>query len=134
MANRLGTAVKTADQSGSFGSEIDITSLSVTVDVRANRRLRIYFEGGVSDTLADATYYIFRIKEGATVLKEIDKGIFGSTRTVYAAGWVEVDNPSQGSHTYKISLQTAAAPSGTVVFRSSSTNPAYIWVEDIGPH
>ena len=134
MASRLGTATKTADQSASFGTETDITSLSVTVDVKANRRIRIYFEGAVSDTLADATYYQFRIKESTTVLKEINKGIFGSTRTVYAAGWVEVDNPSQGSHTYKISLQTNASPSGTVVFRASSTNPAYIWVEDIGPH
>ena len=131
---RLGSATVTADQTGfGSGTETDVTGATSTVTVNPNRRLRIYWIGSASDTLADTGGMVFRIKEGATVLKELRRNTQGGTRTTAWAGWVEVDNPSAGSHTYKISFQ-AVTPSGTVTFRASATSPALLMIEDIGSH
>jgi hypothetical protein len=124
----LGSVTVVASQTG-ITTVTDLTSLSLTVTAGTSRRLRIWAQGILTRTVADGLT-LLSIKEGATVLMQLQaapSNVNGDTIT----GFVDV-LPSSGSHTYKLTLERASG-TGTVGLAASSTSPAYILAEDIGP-
>ncbi len=129
---QIGYAQVTANQ-GSITTTADLTSLTATVTVGADRYIRV--TGHVrsfSSTLADDRV-LFHIREGSTTLGSIllpsDPG-GGNAGSGGQVVWVG-DSPSAGSHTYKLSAESADG--GTVTMNAAATFPAFILVEDIGP-
>lgn len=120
----LGYAQITANQ-GTITTEVDLTGLTVTVNVEANRRIRL--TGQASFTGGTGTA-ILRIKESTTQLQNgnIEQPA-GNTESIHVQ---VVITPSQGSHTYKL---TGAATGTATTVTASATSPAFILVEDIGP-
>lgn len=125
----LGYAQVTSNQ-GSITSEVDLTGLSVTVDVAATRRIRVSAHAlWTSDTTNDGVG--MEIKESTTRLQAL-RGIIalgGESVTLHGA---TVLTPSSGSHTYKLTGLRVSG-SGTTQMTASATVPAFILVEDLGP-
>lgn len=130
----LGYASRTDDQ-GSISSIADLTSLSVTVDVPAGRRLKITGHAQVALTFSgtETLSAVGTVRESTTVLGRwcsfIDNG--SGSRSMAQDGCIVI-TPAAGSHTYKLSLERGTG-SGTVGIDQASDNPAFILVEDIGP-
>lgn len=127
---RLGYAQVVASQGG-ITTEVDLTSLSVTVTAGTSRRLRITAQLLLSSTVA-TDHAGFSIKEGATQLNGTSAPFSGTASrntTHYCAVSI---TPTSGSHTYKLTAARQAG-TGTITMGASSTNPAFILVEDIGP-
>ena len=127
----IGYAEVTAGQTGIGGTDTDLTGLSVAVTVNTSRRIKVSCQ---ATTVADSGTPNIRlkIKEGATQLTQLVReqtatggGTSGQTIT---GSWI--GTPSAGSHTYKLALQTTSATGG--IF-ASSTEPAWLLVEDLGP-
>lgn len=131
-AGWLGYVEKTADQTG-ISSEVDISSLTVTVTVNANRRLYLSAFVNAGGSTLDARIAVW-IKEGATQLQGAVASvpIADASLTTMTFTPAAVLTPSAGVHTYKI---TAARISGTGTFniQASSTSPVFLLVRDIGP-
>lgn len=125
----IGYAEVTADQT-TITSETDLTSLTVTVTVGSNRRIKITghirVNGSTTDNVAG-----LRIKESTTTLQLASTYNPGTSSHTTLIGQV-VLTPSAGSHSYKLSLETLTG-GGNVSLEASATNPAYILVEDMGP-
>ncbi len=126
----LGYAEVTANQ-GSITTLADLTSLTATVTVGTDRRIRVVgFIGVAVDTVSDTTATL-HIRESSTSLQLARNRPVGNTRqAVLQAVWVGA--PSAGSHTYKLSLEREVG-TGTLTMHAASTNPCFILVEDIGP-
>ena len=127
----IGYAEVTASQTGIGSTDTDLTGLSVAVTVNTSRRIRISCQ---ATTTADSGSPVLRlkIKEGATQLTQLVREQSATSggssgQTVCGAVWL---TPSSGSHTYKLAFQAATATGG--IF-ASSTEPAWIGVEDLGP-
>lgn len=127
----LDLAERTSDQ-GTITTETDLTSLTVTLTPKANRRIRVsgYIRWESSDADGRA---ILRLKQDGTTIQTasgltpLASGVGQSTLFIS-----KVLTPTAASHTYKLTL----APSGaaaSVAHRASSDSPGYILVEDIGP-
>ena len=122
----LGYAEVTADQSG-ITSEVDLTGLSVTVDVASGRRIKVTAKADFfSDTANDRIE--LRIKQDGTQVQRDVHQNQSDAETAYTSVVLE---PSAGSRTYKL---TAVRVSGTgsVTMAAASGRPALILVEDIG--
>ncbi len=120
----LGYASATSNQT-SITSEVDLTSLSVTVTVPAGgRRIRITGYATVSNN-GSAGRTTMYIKESTTKLQDasVQNAVASSAATINCQTIV---TPSAGSHTYKLSMEANAGTSNT---SASATNPAYIHVE-----
>lgn len=125
----LAYAEVTSGQSG-ISSLTDLSGLSVTVEVPANRRIRVSGYGLLSADTANATFNL-HIRESTTTLQRWTGRYEKPTADILDQANIQaVLTPSQGSHTYKLSLETAA---GTIDLTADSTRPAYIMVEDLGP-
>lgn len=125
----LGYAQVTANQ-GTFTTETDLTSLTVTVTVVAGRRIRISAAVRLTSTVASDEMRV-NIKEsttqlaGGTILQVGSGNIAGTVRAE------AIIQPSAGSHTYKLSAQRTTG-TGLVTMVATATDPAFILVEDIG--
>lgn len=126
----LGWIESTSDQTG-ITSEVDVTSVTLTVTVNASRRIKISVGGMVSAVTNDAAAVGRINKDGSNA------GTWCRTGTITAGNdwqcfgsWI--DTPSTGSHIYKA---TIARSSGTGTITVSGTSPGRCWilVEDIGP-
>jgi hypothetical protein len=128
---QLGYAQETANQTISSASEVDLTSLSVTVTVAANRRIRIsHYEPQASHTVLNDVFDL-RIKEGSTTL-QVRRIITPGAGDVSGAGFQQIVlTPSAGPHTYKV-VGIRVSGSGNEVLSRASTQPASLLVEDIG--
>jgi hypothetical protein len=124
-----GYAQITANQAA-ITAEVDVTGLTVTVTVGANRRIRISACANIAATVADDVAEL-RIKEGVTVLSFWDGvvRVVGGGQTM--APQVTL-TPTAGVHTYKIAA-TLAIGTGSITVQAGATFPAFILVEDIGP-
>jgi len=128
---RLGSASVTANQT-SITTETDLTSLSVTVTVPANRRLRITgFTGAYSSVAQDASE--LRIKESTTQLTRSSLVHVLATSTEMHDVTALVNGPSSGSHTYKLAMVRTSG-TGSITMVAASDAPAFILVEDMGPN
>jgi hypothetical protein len=123
-----GYAQVTSSQSSLEGG-VDLTSLTVTVTVRASSRIRITGSCNLAGSVAGAAITL-NVQEGATVLNS-GKGhvVTANEGDRYRAEVILT--PSTGSHTYKLNAVRASG-SGTVTMNASATEPAFILVEDLG--
>lgn len=127
----LDRAEVTADQGG-VGAETDLTGLTVTVTPASGRLIKITGEGEFRSTVA-GDRLVLRIYEdasavgGAVVYSPVASSSLGET--AHGEAFVTGDG---SSHTYKLTLERSVG-SGTAGLVSSSTRPAFILVEDIGP-
>jgi hypothetical protein len=125
----LGYAEVTANQTG-ITTEVDLTSLTVTVTVGPARRIMVtgstYLLSTVlSDRMAMAIY------EGAGQLQIAN--VYASTSTDgYIAERSVILTPSSGAHTYKLTARRVTG-TGSVTSQAAATFPAWILVQDIGP-
>jgi hypothetical protein len=127
-AGVLDYAQVTANQNG-ISVATDLTGLSVTVTTGTGRRVRITGHGVLTQrTGAGLAVLIVREVSGAT-LGQLGSHTLQTNENHLADGSVVI-TPSAGSHTYNLSLSTSA---NTVDWGASSTAPAFILVEDIGP-
>lgn len=121
--------VEITSSSSTFTSLSDISGLSVTVTVNSNRAIRITAHAAVSKTTNNGFIKGF-IREGSTTLDLfMDDTIVSGGRALAEASTV-ILGPTGGSHTYKISMQAENAD-GQI--SASSTQKAWLLVEDIGP-
>lgn len=125
-----GYAARTTDQTGI--TDADVTDLSVTVTVAANRRIRLtWFEpdpqgnGGGDD-------FDLRLQEGATVLQTGRFGIPSANDHNRSVTVTAPLTPSAGSHTYKAHV-TRTAGAGSLTLTRAADKFAHLLVEDIGP-
>jgi hypothetical protein len=126
----LGYAVVTADQ-GSITTAVDLTGMSLSVTVPANRLLRISSFLRMESTVANDVGQLV-IAEGATTLNSA-LATFAAANGPHSM-YVEVlvVAPSAGSHSYKLTAQRTSG-TGTLTMKAAATNPASFVVEDLGP-
>lgn len=127
----IGYAERTSDFALT-DSDTDINGLTLTLTIGANRRIRIRGHGLFDVSAAGAANFSGYIKQSTTQLGYFARGECDASEQVLGAGAVEVNVTSPGSYTWKLSAQRTAG-SGVVTVVASSTNPAYITVDDIGP-
>lgn len=127
---QLGYAQVVADQSG-ITAEIDLTSLTTTVNIAAGRRIRIVGAGKFASTIA-GDRFVVSIKEATTYLRDgvYDNESRGNNTVLSFEGSV-ILTPSAGTHTYKLTARRISG-TGSGTLGAASTAPAYILVEDIG--
>jgi hypothetical protein len=128
----LGYALAVVNQTGIAGGPTDLTSLTTTVTVPyAGHRIKITGHTQLVTVTAAAGYTV-DIQEGATVLGRvaITSGLVTAERWLGDGSvWIV---PSAGAHTYKLTA-TRFAGTGTLNVEASSTQAAWISVEDFGP-
>ena len=130
---RLAYTITTSNQTILDNTTADITTLSVTVSLPANRVIRVSGQA-IFNIISPMDLQGWVNQDG------LDVGMFGdlsdstaggSTVTgVICAGSV-ILTPTAGSHTYK--LRATAVGSGTAVVGATTAAPGFILVEDIGP-
>lgn len=127
----LGYAQVTANQTGIGGVETDLTGLSVTVDVPAGRRLRVTGRGSMQ--IVDSARIVGEIYQGgARVGRWADNTIPGGVASqFFSDAGQTVLTPAAGSYTYKLTMQRVSGV-GTADLIVSSSQPAFVLVEDIG--
>lgn len=125
----LGYNEVTANQDSIAGTDVDLTSLTVTVTVGSSRRVRV---SGYAPLLSTVASDVFRLTayEGATPLNSTFMHL--PVSSVQAGFFVAaVLTPTAGEHTYKLAMaRTNGTGTGTMV--ASVGQPAFILVEDIG--
>ena len=126
----LGYAEVTANQTVSVGTETDLTGLTVTVSVDANRRLKITAHGLFNRSVADGVS-VARIKEGSTELGRFSQHSPSAASEFDLAEGSASITPASGSHTYKLTVQRVTG-TGNVVLTAAAGSPAFILVEDLG--
>lgn len=128
----LGYSQATVAQAGIAAGPTDLTSLSVTVTVPyAQHRIRITGQCQGLES-AGSTGHAIDILEGATTLGRA--GLVepsATTNRMFVCGSVIIV-PTAGSHTYKLTA-TRYSGTATLTVEASTTNPAWILVEDLGP-
>lgn len=113
----------------SITAEIALTGLSITVNIPANRKVKVSQQtfpgsGSVANQVVTTN-----IKEGSTALMQSNATIAfsGGNQTLPSS---VVLSPTAGVHTYFLSM---SAGTGNVSNGASSTFPSFIIAEDIGP-
>lgn len=125
-----GYAEATADQTGVTSTETDLTSLSVTVTVLPNRRIRVSGEAMLASTVAGDTADLYINDNGSRIqLRRVTLAVANAHQSVHAS---RILTPAAGSHTFKLSFVRASG-TGSIANSASSTHPSYILVEDLGP-
>jgi hypothetical protein len=126
------TQVTSLSQTGS--ALADIAGASIAVTVPAGRKLRVLAHWPVRiETSADRVKLWLR--EGSTKLGAIGDFRSGvNQQTFMNDGSVRINNPSAGTHTYKLSLETTGGSGNwDAGIGIAATEPGFITVEDIGP-
>lgn len=128
----LGYASVTANQNVATSTVTDLTGLSVTVTVGANRLIKLSASCLLSRSVADGvTVGYFR--EGSTELGRWGQhSPSATTEFDWCSGWCLVSAPSAGSHTYKLSMNRATG-TGNATLNAGTGAAAWILVEDLGP-
>lgn len=125
----LGYAERTSNQTGITGVEV-IGGLSVTVDVTANRRIKVTaYVRGTTSTVATDRAALFIREDGSDVQNQVKR--FGGTDLEDGLMAVWIGTPSAGSRTYDVQYQRIGT--GTHTVHAAADGPAFILVEDIGP-
>ncbi len=124
----LGYAQVTADQTG-ITTEVDLTGLSVTVNVADGRRIKISTQLYPYSTVDNDTV-LAAIKEGTTTLCSTEYPKLSNANAATLSFSIVI-TPTAGTHTYKITGQRSAG-TGSITFLAATVRPAFILVEDIG--
>lgn len=123
----LGYAQITANQA-TISTEVDITSLTVTVTVAAGRRIRVSCFTELFGTVAGDQSQVNIYQDGSIVMQSIMRHA-ATGRLCHPVSVVLT--PSAGAHTYKLTALRASG-TGTFTVNGSATAPAYVLAEDIG--
>lgn len=132
----LGYVEVTANQTVSTGTETDLTGLTLTLTLPANRTIRITGHCLTNRSVADGTTVV-RIKEGSTELGRVTQhspsaaGEFDLSEGSAVSGFGNFTTPSAGSHTYKLTIQRVTG-TGNAVLTAAAGSPAFLLVEDLG--
>ncbi len=126
----IGYAEQTGDQ-GAITTEVDLTSLTVTVTVGTGRRIRISARTLVVSTVANDIAAL-NIKEGAAQLQTGRTGALSGTAVSVGISADVILTPTAGAHTYKLAMARETG-TGTLTNKAAATAPAFIAVEDLGP-
>jgi hypothetical protein len=108
-------------------SSFATTTLSYTLTIPANRRIRLGWDGFVGSSVSTDTVFVFLIKDGAAVELAI-------AQAATAVGFVFEETPAAGSHTYDIRFSRNAG-TGAVYLYGGSFNSglqAQFYIEDVG--
>lgn len=125
----LGYVINTSQTNIAITTEVDLTGMSVTVTVTANRRIKITGQQFFSSTVASDVLCL-AIKEGTTQLVAMQSSAATGSNGVTLHGSVII-TPSAGVHTYKLS-GVRVAGSGTMNTAGAPTVPNFLLVEDMG--
>lgn len=123
----IGDAQVDSTQSGIGSTPTDITDLTVTVTVGADRKLKISGRSQISS--ASAIYGALIIVEDGVAIGRIGRVLLDAGEQITVSGFA-ISTPSAGTHTYKVQGETS---SSTMSNGASATYPAILLVEDIGP-
>lgn len=117
---------------GSITTEVDVTGLSVTVDVAANRYIRILGYVRLHSTVI-GDRFIVDVKESTTYIGKCGDHYLDTTAVspLFYGGPILVA-PSAGAHTYRLTVRRISG-TGVGVTDANVFSPDYILVEDIGP-
>ncbi len=129
----MATASVTAVQSG-ISTITDVTSMTVTWTAVSTRRYRVSASSEIYGTAA-GDLLILSITDGSNVQQQ--RTVFTVPALTGGAGYGKATielylSGISGSTTRKLRLERSSG-TGTAAFSASSTFPAYIVVEDIGP-
>lgn len=125
-------ATLTSIQTGLIATDTDVTGLSITVTVPANRRLKITAYVTIDNEAASVGIGVIKIKEDGTQITvrqpplDADSGLREGADVDFSV----FTTPAAGTHTYKV---TAAISSANGRLFHTSQNPGYLTVEDVGP-
>lgn len=120
----------TTNQTG-ITTEVDLTTLTLTLTVPASRRLKITAKVPVSSATADDRVGM-SIKEGSTVLGS-DQTTAAAVNLPYSLLSVAIVDPSAGSHTYKVTAGLGGGATGPMRTDHASNGMSFLLIEDIGP-
>lgn len=128
----LAHAQITANQNSVAAGGVDITGLSVSVTVPANRRLRITTKAKLfTGTLAAATGLMI-LRDGTQIDTADTSNDSTTPGATYGVDSVTIDHaPTAGTHTYKVQAFFSVNSDNIVI--AQANDPAYILIEDIGP-
>jgi len=124
---RLGYAEVTSNQSGIGATPTDLTGLTLTVTVPADRLVRV--SGYTQVFTAGAVYAAVTMLEDGVDIGRVGRTAPGTGESTTVSAFTLV-TPSAGSHTYKLQGESS---SSTFTLEASASLPAWILVEDIGP-
>jgi hypothetical protein len=125
---QLGYAQVVAQQTG-ITTVVDLTTLTATVTVPTNTRVKVTGHCMIQSSVADDIARL-SIQEGAAVLQLAQMLCRpAATSTTHHVEYVAT--PTAGSHTYKLTLARVSG-TGTLIMDAGATYPAFILVEDIG--
>lgn len=127
----LGYQVVTSNHSG-LTSDTNISGLSVTVDIPADRVIRVTGHAQLASAGIGNDASV-NIMESSTALGRVLRFDNATNYTRQVGEGSAILTPSAGSHTYHLRLEVHALATGSIASEASSTNPAFILVEDLGP-
>lgn len=129
---RLGYALATANQINIVATPIDLTGLSVTVNLPAGRVVKVSGHVWLQSATVGTDVGRVTIMEGATTLQV--GTVTNPSTNASSSGTSDpfvILTPPAGAHTYK--LQAARIfGTGSITLQASPTSPAIILVEDLG--
>ena len=126
----MGYVEVTANQN-SITTVVDLTSLTLTFTAAANRRYRIQGQVTVSTTVGDGAFQLYITDSTPTTYNRATSYLDNTgALTVFVQA---VETFSAGSQTVKLRLERATG-TGTYTMSASSTAPAFLLIEDIGPN
>lgn len=124
----IGYASVTANQSG-ITTATDLTGLTTgAITLPGNRRYSLSFECYINSTV-NGDIALITIQEGATVLQSV-YGI--SNIGANSISGSVIITPTGGAHTYKLTMVRIAG-TGSHTMYASTTAPAFILLQDLGP-
>ena len=123
---RLAGAARTSD-AGPTGTTDATLGVDITVTVPTGRliRLEAHFRGSIIASGAA----LLRIKEGATVITEVQSPSAGASGVGSGASFGRTITPASGAHTYGLYV---AASTGTCTVQGSTSYPITLEAFDVG--
>lgn len=126
----LGYFAKTSDATG-YTTEATITGLGGTITTGADRMLRFHLVTAVQSSQASDRWKL-RLKVNGTTYQEFRNPSTAANLSDTGNLFAIADDLAAGSYTIIVTLERTAG-SGTLTHACSTTNPAILIVEDIGP-
>jgi hypothetical protein len=130
---RLAYVISTSNQAVASGAAVDITGLTVSVSLPANRVIRVTGQCIFAIT-PPMTLDGFINQDGTNVAAFGENsnatGGDATNKSILQCGSA-ILTPTAGDHTYKLQAQATGAGSATI--GASAAAPGFILVEDIGP-
>ena len=123
-----GYAQVTADQGG-ITAVTDLTGLTLTFTVVANRKLRLIAQALFRSTVSGDIAKLSITDSAGNVLQFGQLAVTGANATLNVALRI---TPAAGTVTYKLRAERAAG-TGTLTMEADAISPAFLLVEDIGP-